>query len=289
MAEKRKSGLGRGLAALLQEVEAAPAAQAPALIPIEQIAPNPDQPRSHFDREKLDELAASIADKGMLQPIVVRPTGPDRYEIVAGERRWRAAQIARLHEIPAVIREFEPKDVLTVAIIENIQRHDLNPLEEASAYQRLMQEFGHTQEEVAKVVGKSRSHIANLVRLLDLPRIAQGLLATGKLSMGHAKAIMGTPDPDSLAEQAVNAGWSVRETEARAGVLLGRGGPQPRGRGATRAVKDADIVALERSLSETLGLKVAIEHGGDAGRVTIRYAALDQLDFVCQRLTGGRI
>jgi len=301
MAEKRKSGLGRGLAALLEEVEAAPAAavtggQGPTMLPIEQIHSNPDQPRAYFDKEKLEELARSIADKGVLQPIVVRPAGPDRYEIVAGERRWRAAQLARLHEMPVVVRSFNEQEALSVAIIENIQRHDLNALEEARAYVRLMEEFGHTHDEVAKVVGKSRSHITNLIRLLDLPRKAQGYLMTGQLSMSHARALLMAPDPEEFAEEVVARGYSVRQTEARA-IDLARAAPRPAGQGraarpAARGgapVPDADIAALERNLSDLLGLKVGIEHSGTTGRVTIRYTALDQLDLVCQRLAGGRI
>ena len=296
MSEAPKRGLGRGLSALLGEVQreqpVAPDAHRPAgvtMLSIASISPNPDQPRRHFDDEALDELAASLATRGLIQPIVVRPRGHG-YQIVAGERRWRAAQRARLHEVPVIVRELDDVKTLELAIIENIQRQDLNAIEEAEAYQRLTKQFGHTQEALGKLVNKSRSHVANLLRLLELPESVRVMVASGTLDMGHARALITAPDPEALAREVVDSGLSVRETEK-----LARGGRPPAKRGGSGDAPieyksmDADIGALERHLGDILGLKVQIEHQGKGGRVTIGYSTLDQLDLVCQRLSGEPI
>ena len=295
MSEAPKRGLGRVLSALLGEVQreqpVSPDAHRPAgvtMLSIASITPNPDQPRRHFDDEALDELAASLAARGLIQPIVVRPRGHG-YQIVAGERRWRAAQRARLHEVPVIVRELDDVQTLELAIIENIQRQDLNAIEEAEAYQRLTKQFGHTQEALGKLVNKSRSHVANLLRLLELPESVRVMVASGTLDMGHARALITAPDPEALAREVVNRGLSVRETEK-----LARGGRPPAKRGPSEAPieyksMDADIGALERHLGDILGLKVQIEHQGKGGRVVIGYSTLDQLDLVCQRLSGEPI
>ncbi|RVT92641.1 ParB/RepB/Spo0J family partition protein [Sphingomonas crocodyli] len=296
MSEAPKRGLGRGLSALLGEVQReqplAPDAHRPAgvqMLSIASISPNPDQPRRHFDDEALDELAASLASRGLIQPIVVRPRGHG-YQIVAGERRWRAAQRARLHEVPVIVRELDDVQTLELAIIENIQRQDLNAIEEAEAYQRLTKQFGHTQEALGKLVNKSRSHVANLLRLLELPESVRVMVASGTIDMGHARALITAPDPEALAREVVDRGLSVRETEK-----LARGGRPPAKRGGSAEAPieyksmDADIGALERHLGDILGLKVQIEHQGKGGRVTIGYSTLDQLDLVCQRLSGEPI
>ena len=296
--KRGRPGLGRGLSALLGEI----ASEAPIssgssappgvrMLSVSAMSPHPDQPRRHFDDDLLDELAASIASRGLIQPIVVRPHGHD-YQIVAGERRWRAAQRARLHEVPVVIRELNDAETLEIALIENIQRQDLNAIEEAQAYQRLAGEYGHTQEALAKIVHKSRSHVANLLRLLDLPASVQARVSDGTLQMGHARALLGARDVEMLAEQVVEQSLSVRETEK-----LARGAKKPRaegGGGRTGAptppsAPDADIAALERQLSDLLGLGIRINHHGDGGSLTIAYSSLDQLDMVCQRLTGETI
>jgi ParB family chromosome partitioning protein len=253
------------------------------MLPVSALSPHPDQPRRHFDEALLDELAASIASRGLIQPIVVRPHGHD-YQIVAGERRWRAAQRARLHEVPVVVREFDDAETLEVALIENIQRQDLNAIEEAQAYQRLAGDYGHTQDALAKIVHKSRSHVANLLRLLELPAGVQGRVTDGSLSMGHARALLGARDIEALAEQVIAKGLSVRETER-----LAKGAkPQraPRSSGAREPSGNADIAALERQLSDLLGLNVRISHADTGGTLTLAYSTLDQLDMVCQRLTG---
>ena len=288
--KKRPSGLGRGLSSLLGEV----AAEAPVhggenrggsvqMIPVAGIEPHPGQPRRIFQEEALAELAASIQARGVIQPIVVRPHG-HRFQIVAGERRWRAAQRARLHEIPAIVRSFSDEETLEVALIENIQRQDLNAIEEAQAYKRLLDDYGHTQEELGRLVHKSRSHVANLLRLLDLPAKVQIMVGTGELSMGHARALVSAKDPESLAEEIVRRGLSVRETEK-----LAQEGKARR----TRAPIEykgahADIAALERQLGDLLGLKVAIKHSPKGGTVALSYSTLDQLDMICQRLSGDK-
>jgi len=288
-----KRGLGRGLSSLLGEVAReqpiageAPRSSGVLMLPVAQIVPNPDQPRRHFDEESLTELAASITQRGLIQPIVVRPRDHGFYEIVAGERRWRAAQKARLHEVPVLLRKLDDAETLELAIIENIQRQDLNAIEEAASYQRLGSEYGHKQETIAKLVGKSRSHIANLLRLLDLPMSVRQAVVDGKLSMGHARALIGAEDPAALAEEVIRRGLSVRETEALA--KAGKAMKPTEARGAAFE-PNADVAMLERQLRDQLGLKVGIAFGAKGGTVTINYATLDQLDMVCQRLSGDRI
>jgi ParB family chromosome partitioning protein len=286
MAAKPRQGLGRGLAALLEDVAEAPQTQAAALIPIHQIHANPAQPRRHFDKDALKQLADSIREHGVLQPILLRRTGTDAYEIVAGERRWRAAQQAGIHDLPAVVREFDDRTVLTAAIVENVQRADLNAIEEGASYKRLVDEFGYAHEDIASAVGKSRSHIANLIRLLDLPTAVQAHVIEGALTMGHARAILASPQPERLAEEVIARGLSVRETERRAAE---RTRDVPTATGALIETKAADVRAIEKLLSDTLGLKVAIEHAESGGRVSIRYQKLDQLDMICARLSGGPV
>ena len=288
---RRPSGLGRGLSALLGEVEreqpvepGEARAEGVRLLPIADIRPHPDQPRRHFDEEKLEELAQSIAERGLLQPIVVRKIGTG-YQIVAGERRWRAAQRARLHEIPALIRDLSDTETLEIAIIENIQRADLNAIEEAEAYQRLVSDFGHTQEALGKLVHKSRSHVTNLLRLLDLPGKIRQEVANGNISMGHARALITADDPEKLAAEVIKRGLSVRETERLARIAKGGRERSPK----AQPTADADIVALERQLGDMLGLAVKIAHVGEGGTVTLSYSSLDQLDMICQRLSGERI
>jgi ParB family chromosome partitioning protein len=290
---KRPSGLGRGLSSLLGEVaQEAPVAGgvAPArggiqMMPVSSIEPHLDQPRRHFDDEALEELAASIRQRGLIQPIVVRPHG-HRYQIVAGERRWRAAQRARLHEIPVIVRDFDDAETLEVALLENIQRRDLNAIEEAEGYRRLVADYGHTQEALSKLVNKSRSHIANLLRLLDLPEGVRQLVETGQLSMGHARALIGAADPEALARDVVERGLSVREVEKLA--RFGKPGRERQGRLEIKGA-GADIEALERQLGDMLGLKVRITHKPDGGVVGLNYSTLDQLDMICQRLSGEKI
>lgn len=255
------------------------------------IEPLPGQPRRRFDEAALDELAASIAQRGVIQPVIVTPLGSGRYRLVAGERRWRAAQKARLHEIPALVRELDEREVMALALIENLQREDLNPVEEGRAYQRLADSEGMTQAEIAKLVDKSRSHVANLQRLLQLPESVLELVDTGALSMGHARAIIGHPQAGELGARAARENLSVREVErlVRRGVET-KGGPRAI-RHARDPAKDADIAAVQRHLEDFLGLNVRIktDHDPRSGAVTIRYRTLDQLDLICQRLTGGDI
>lgn len=297
MSDKKpeRRGLGRGLSALMADVqlptvepEAAPRRK-DLLIPIEKIVPNPDQPRRTFAPEALEELRASIAEKGIIQPLIVRkhPRDAEIYEIVAGERRWRAAQLAKLHELPVIVRDFTDTEVLEVAIIENIQRADLNPLEEAMGYRQLMDRFGHTQEKLAEALSKSRSHIANLLRLLNLPDEVQEFLREGKLTAGHARALVTATDPVRLAKETIAKGLSVRDVER----LAKDEAPTPPGtvsRAGSRASKekDADTRALEADLSATIGMSVSIDHeGAEGGRLTVRYATLDDLDRLCQALS----
>ncbi len=292
--KKRPAGLGRGLSSLLGEVQQETPVRLDAeggsrtgsvqLIPVAGIEPHPGQPRRIFHEEALAELAMSIQARGVIQPIIVRPHG-HRFQIVAGERRWRAAQRARLHEIPAIVRELSDDETLEVALIENIQRQDLNAIEEAQAYQRLVDEYGHTQEELGKLVHKSRSHVANLLRLLDLPGKVQVLVGTGQLSMGHARALITAKDPEGLADEVVRRGLSVRETEK-----LAAAGKAARQRRLPIEYKGAgaDIAALERQLGDLLGLRVSIKHSPKGGQVTLGYSSLDQLDMICQRLSGEK-
>ena len=298
MADKSKArGLGRGLSALMADVaparaeggvEAAPA-RPDRVVPIEALRPNPDQPRRRFAKEALDELAASIRAKGIIQPLIVRPRGEGTYEIVAGERRWRAAQQAQLHEVPVILRDFDDTEVLEIAIIENIQRADLNPVEEAAGYRQLMDRFGHTQEKLAEALGKSRSHIANLMRLLTLPDAVQEMVQDGRLSAGHARALITTDDPLALAQEVLRKGLSVRETEKLAKKPGDKGGDTARPGVAKSAQKDADTRALEGDLSAALGMQVTIDHAGDqeSGQITIRYRSLDDLDTLCRLLSGS--
>ena len=290
MAENRR-GLGRGLSALLGEEDvrpadgAAPTAHAGAAvreIPIEFLQRNPDQPRWVFPEEQLAELAASIRDKGILQPILVRPRGEGRYEIVAGERRWRAAQLAGLAAVPVLVRELTDMQVLEIGVIENVQRADLSPIEEATAYKQLMDRFGRTQDSVAEAVGKSRSHVANTLRLLALPEGVRTHLLEGRLSAGHARAIATAPNAEALAEEIIARGLSVREAEALGRTAPGR---TPRAAKARRRPKDVDTLALENDLADVLGLEVSIDDAGGSGAITIRYETLEQLDDVCRRLT----
>ncbi|KRB80779.1 chromosome partitioning protein ParB [Sphingomonas sp. Root710] len=297
-ADTPRRGLGRGLSALMGETAveqpidpAAPRTAGVRLISVGHIEPNPKQPRRHFDDAALDELAASIAARGLIQPIVVRPSPhSSAYQIVAGERRWRAAQRAQIHEVPVIVRELSDADTLELAIVENIQRQDLNAIEEAEAYQRLIGDFGHTQEAIGKLVAKSRSHIANLLRLLDLPKPVRDMVADGRLSMGHARALITAPDPVGLAVKVVDGDLSVRETERLA--REGRA-PDKAAKPAAATVQsgggNADVEALERQLGDILGLKVVIEHGDRGGRISVSYSTLDQLDLVCQRLSGEPI
>jgi len=282
MAAEGRRGLGRGLSALLGEVEG-PASSSGREIPIELIRSNPGQPRVDFDEAELDELAQSMRQKGVLQPILVRPSREveGEFQIVAGERRWRAAQRAGLQAMPAVVRDLGDLETLEIALIENIQRSDLNPIEEAAAFQALMGLGQVTQEGVAEAVGKSRSHVANTLRLLQLPTVIQTLVRSGKLSAGHARAIIGAADPVTLARKIMAAGLNVREAENLARQEAeGRKSPPVR-------TRSADTLALERDLSERLGLNVTVADRNGAGEVRVRYQSLEQLDDLCRRLMRG--
>jgi ParB family chromosome partitioning protein len=297
MAADRQRGLGRGLSALLGEdaAEAVPVTAGAALpggvqmAPIETLKPNPDQPRKVFTQSDLDELSASIRDKGILQPILVRaqPGEPGMWQIIAGERRWRAAQAARLKEAPVIVREMDDIEVLEVAIIENVQRADLNPVEEAQAYAQLMDRFGRTQDALAGVVGKSRSHVANTLRLLQLPSEVLNHVSEGRMSAGHARALITARDPLALAEQVLAEGLNVRQTEA-----LARRSQEPAkpssgtGKSASREVSP-DTAALEQDLADALGLQVRLNDRGGKGELTLSYRDLEQLDDLCRRLMRG--
>lgn len=287
---KPKRGLGRGLSALLDDVapkDSAPPRPSERTAPIELLRPNPDQPRRRFDQADLDELTASIAAKGVIQPLVVRPD-PERegaWQIVAGERRWRAAQAARVHEVPIVVRDLSDEAVLELGIIENVQRADLTPLEEAQGYAALIDRFGHTQEKLAEVMGKSRSHLANALRLLNLPEDVKTMLDAGQITAGHARAVLTSADPSGLARDIAARGLSVREAERLAKAARIKPGMAPPKRGSGPE-KDADTRALEADLSAALGLKVTVDHTGAGGGVlSIRYSDLDQLDGLCQLLS----
>jgi ParB family chromosome partitioning protein len=302
MSDKKASGLGRGLAALLDEAVRTGDAnvaeteqrdddpQGIRQIEVGRIRPNPAQPRTHFDEESIAELADSIAERGLLQPILVRPEG-DGFQLVAGERRWRAAQRAQLHAIPAVVRDIDDSTAAEIALIENIQRKDLSAIEEAQGYKQLIARYGHSQDAVAKLVHKSRSHVANLLRLLELPDTVKQSLLRGDISMGHARAIATAPDPAGLVRVIVDKGLSVRQAEVLAkeskpglAEAIARA-PARRQRQAS----DADLEALERQLGDMLGLKVRVAHDGRSGTVTLHYSSLDQLDMICQRLSGEPI
>jgi ParB family transcriptional regulator, chromosome partitioning protein len=300
-AERPAKGLGMGLQALLGEAARPLASSSPETpashggvreIDVARIKPNPGQPRVQFDEAALDELAESIRQRGVLQPILLRPDGDD-YMIIAGERRWRAAQRARLHSIPAIVREIDESTTAELALIENIQRQDLNALEEAEGYRQLIERHGHTQDDVGRIVHKSRSHVANLLRLLDLPEFVKQSLLQGDISMGHARAVATASDPEELTREIIAKGLSVRQTEDRARREKNRPGPGADiGRASARnAAKtaDADLDALERQLGDILGLRVQVVHKGQGGSVALHYSSLDQLDMICQRLSGEPI
>lgn len=296
MAEARQRGLGRGLSALLGEASVdaetpGSGEQAPREVPVELLRRNPDQPRKAFGDTEIEELAASIREKGVLQPILVRPApgAPGEYQIVAGERRWRASQRAGLASVPVLVREFDDQEVLEIAVVENVQRADLSPIEEAQGYKALIDRFGRTQDAVAQAVGKSRSHVANALRLLALPGDVQEHLREGRLSAGHARAIASAVDPSGLARRIVEEGLNVRQAESLArqhqDALETKGFTAPRPRAKSGRGKDADTRALEQDLQEVLGLDVAIDDRGGKGELRIRYASLEQLDDICQRLS----
>ena len=302
MAESSRRGLGRGLSALLDEVDGAPVQLAPRAAapdaaetgtdgdpreaPIELLRRNPDQPRRSFDEAELEDLVDSVREKGVLQPILVRPApgAEGEWQIVAGERRWRAAQRAGFHSVPILVRrDLSEADVLEIAIVENVQRSDLDAIEEAAGYKILMDRFGHTQDAVSKVVGKSRSHVANALRLMSLPTSVQAMVGAGRLSGGHARALVGAAEPEKLAEQIAVKGLSVRQAEQlvrerdEGKAARARGAPKPRSSGGA---KDADLRALEVDLSALLGLEVEIADRKGAGELRLRYATLDQLDHI---------
>jgi ParB family chromosome partitioning protein len=295
--ERQAKGLGMGLSALLGEAARPnPSGQQSTgdggvrEVDIARIRRNPHQPRIHFDEDAIDELAKSIAARGVLQPILLRPAD-DGFEIVAGERRWRAAQLAQLHSIPAIIRDIDDNSTAEIALIENVQRQDLNAIEEAEGYRQLIQRYGHTQDDIGRIVHKSRSHVANLLRLLDLPEFVRESLTRGDISMGHARAVAASDDPVELTRQIIAKGLSVREAERLSqkvrpgpGADIGRASA----RTAARAT-NADLEALERQLGDLLGLRVKVQHKGEGGSVLLHYSSLDQLDMICQRLSGEPI
>ena len=305
-AAKRPSGLGRGLSALLGDIQTeAPVsrgtpsagqggtavAQRDGLssLPVAELHPHPDQPRRHFDETALQELSDSIRTRGLVQPILVRPAPDGKgWQIVAGERRWRGSQRAGLHEVPCVVRDLDEEETFTIALIENIQRQDLTAIEEAEAYARLRDRLGHAPDAIGKMTGKSRSHVANILRLLDLPGEVRDLVANGSLGMGHARTLVGRPDAIALANQAVSKGWSVRKMEAVTRRAEKDEDRRPSGP-AGKPGGDADIAALESQLADILGLKVRIDHGTDMrGTLSLDYGNLEQLDMLCQRLSGER-
>ena len=290
----KKRGLGRGLSALMADVNeplnnAASVVISDQSVPIEMIVPNPNQPRKTFESLALDDLVSSIQEKGVLQPLIVRKVG-DNFEIVAGERRWRAAQRAQLHELPVIVREFTDTEVLEVAIIENIQRSDLNPIEEAAGYKQLMDRFGHTQEKMAEALGKSRSHIANLMRLLNLPSSIQTHVIEGRLSSGHARTLVTIEDSEALVKKIIDGGLSVRQTEML--VKKSQERRDPAGQNVrlpqNKTEKDADTRALEEDLGAATGVKVSLSHkpNAESGQLTLHYSSLEQLDDLCRKLSG---
>jgi ParB family chromosome partitioning protein len=291
-----KKRLGRGLAALIGEIDqpvqaqSKPAVSADRLVPIEHVSRNPRNPRRSFDPADLEDLSRSIRQHGIVQPVMVRSAGDDRYEIIAGERRWRAAQMAGLVDIPVIVRDVDDRTALEIAIVENVQRADLNALEEAQGYEQLIAQYGYTQNDLGEVIGKSRSHVANSLRLLKLPDEVRQMLAEGALSAGHARAIVSTSDPVGLARKIAGEGLSVRDAEKLA-QRDAEQGSSPVGietKSANRPEeKDADTLALERSLSDVLGLKVQLAHKGQGGQLRIDYKSLEQLDELC-RLLGEK-
>lgn len=284
--------LGRGLAALIGEIDkptqsaspTAPRVSADSRVPIEFIGPNPRNPRRSFGEEELADLAQSIREHGIVQPVVVRSSGGGRYEIIAGERRWRAAQRAGLTEIPVIIREVDDRVALEIAIIENVQRADLNPVEEAMGYQQLIDEHNYTQADLGQVIGKSRSHVANTLRLLKLPDVIRDLLVDGSLSAGHARTLVTADDPAALARRIIDEGLSVRQAEV---LAQQPGEPAQRPIRTSSAVeKDADTLALEKALSDVTGMRVTITHSQKGGELKVSYKTLEQLDELCRRLQG---
>ena len=288
-AEEKRTGLGRGLSALLGDDDAVstPAGTLHGYrnVPVESLRPGKMQPRLRIDDAALRELADSIREKGILQPILVRPhpEDPAVYELIAGERRWRAAQLAQIHEVPVIVKELSDGEAMEIALIENLQRQDLSPVEEAEGYRRLMEEFHHTQQDMARVIGKSRSHVANTLRLLALPGPVKKLLDEGSLTAGHARALLTADAPEQLADQVVRNGLSVRETEKLAQTAKSSRPARPR----PESRKDADTLALERDVSQLLGLKVQIQFGPGGGKLTLHYDSLDQLDDILHRLSHG--
>jgi ParB family chromosome partitioning protein len=292
MPDDGRSRLGRGLAALIGDIGAENAAPERARnqrrVPIEHVRPNPRNPRRHFSDSELDELAASIKERGIIQPVVVRAVrgSRDAYEIIAGERRWRAAQRAGLHEIPIVPIEATDEQALELAIIENVQRTDLNPLEEAGGYQALASEYTHSHEDIAKIVGKSRSHVTNTLRLLKLPEAVKAYINAGKITAGAARMLIGADDPEAMAREIVDRGLNVRQVEALAKERAK--GPSASGKAVKkRAMKNADTIALERRVSDALGLAVTIDHRSKGGVLQVHYRTLDQLDDVLRRLESS--
>ena len=290
-----RRALGRGLSALMADVNVEVDPQSPdrprrpdLLVPVEKLVPNPNQPRRDFQPEALQELADSIRLKGVIQPLIVRQMTGDRYEIVAGERRWRAAQLAQVHELPVIVRDFTDAEVIEVAIIENIQRADLNAIEEALAFKQLMEKFGHTQEKLAEALSKSRSHIANLLRLLNLPDDVQGHVREGRLSAGHARALITSPRASELARTVIGKNLSVRETENLVKTPEQKGAGKSSGPRPKSHEKDADTRALENDLSAALNMRVVIDHGMDGGSITVHYRTLEDLDFLCAALSVMR-
>ncbi|MGD8808537.1 MAG: ParB/RepB/Spo0J family partition protein [Gammaproteobacteria bacterium] len=293
--DNRRRGLGRGLSALFGEEDDGPQSIAAGdgdgirMLPVDALTPGPYQPRQTFDDDALEGLAASIREKGVLEPVLVRPTPgrEDSFQIIAGERRWRAAQRAQQHEIPVIIRGFSDIDAMEIALIENLHREDLSALEEAEAYRRLIDEFGHTQDRLAQAISKSRSHVANTLRLLALPDPVKARIREGELSAGHARALLTAEDPESLAAEVVSKGLNVRQTER----LAQRGKPgstgRPRGR-PPKPAKDPNTAALERDLAAMLGLTVSIEERGEGGTLSIHYETLEQLDDLLQRLSDSK-
>jgi ParB family transcriptional regulator, chromosome partitioning protein len=284
--EASRSRLGRGLASLIGDLgaEANDRGRTQRRLPIELLKRNPNNPRRAFSEAQLDELAQSIRDRGIIQPLIVRPAGHDNFEIVAGERRWRAAQRAGLHDVPVVVVEVNDRDALQLAIIENVQRADLNAIEEANAYQRLAEEFGYSQEEVGKTVGKSRPHVANTLRLLKLSKPVQELVAAQKLDAGHARSLVGLDDQEQLANLIIAGGYSVRQVEALVRERSARSADKPR----EARSKDANSLAFERRLTDALGLQVTLNQRGEAGVLHIRFSSLDQLDDIARKLERAR-
>jgi ParB family chromosome partitioning protein len=284
--QDRPRGLGRGLSALIGDEVAAVKGEPVAkkdtrTLPVAFLQPGRYQPRKTFDEQPLTDLAASIKEKGVLSPILVRPIGPDKYEIVAGERRWRAAQIAKLHDVPVVVRELPDDQALEIAIIENVQRADLNAIEEGAAYEELITKFGRTQDDVAREVGKSRSHVANTIRLLKLPDVVKAWVREGKLTAGHARTLLGVPDPEARARELIEGALTVRQAEQRS----------PKKKAGGKSHPDPNITELETNVSMALGLKTQITHKvdkkGDKGEVRVAYSSLEQLDEIVRRLSKG--